>query len=128
MNKLNKIKIRENFRFKVFQRDNWKCLFCSESIWKLKIENSLKVTKIDNVELIGVHLDAHHIMDRNYFTNGGYVAENGITLCEKHHLMAEKYHMTNAQEWEEGMHPDDLYKKINSSFEQAIKADQNEIN
>jgi hypothetical protein len=70
-------------------------------------------------------LDAHHISDRNsiFFSNGGYVLENGITLCEEHHLMAEKYHNTEGEEWEDGFHPDDLYKKINSSKELAIKMD-----
>jgi len=99
---MNKQKIREHFRDVVFKRDGKKCAFCDE-------------TK---------ELDAHHIMDRNYFTNGGYILENGITLCQKiHHFQAELYHSTNAQDYAIGMHPDDLYKMIGSSFEEAIEAD-----
>lgn len=94
---MNKKQIRENFRNSVFKRDKNKCVFC------FKTEN----------------LDAHHITDRNEIPNGGYVLENGITLCSEHHLMAEKYHMTNKKEYVEGFHPNQLYEKINSSYEIA---------
>lgn len=95
-----KHKIRDNFREAVFKRDGHKCKFCNE--------------KTD--------LDAHHITDRSLIPNGGYVKENGITLCQKtHHMMAEKYHITGGKEWEPGMHPDDLYKLIGSSKELAIQ-------
>lgn len=101
---MNKKEIRLNFRKSVLLRDNFKCVFCDES----------------------KDLDAHHIMDREFFTNGGYVLENGITLCQKQcHLKAELYHMSNAQKWHKNMHPDDLYKIIKSSFEEAIIADEN---
>ncbi len=96
-----KKQIRENFRTQVFTRDKYKCVFCD---------------KTDN-------LDAHHITDRNSkeIEKGGYVKENGISLCSEHHLIAENFHDTEGKEWEEGFHPDDLYKKINSSKELAIK-------
>ena len=97
-----KQQIRENFRNVVFNRDKHKCVFCERT---------------DN-------LDAHHITDRNEFLNGGYVLQNGITLCPEHHLMSEKYHQTNGEEWFEGFHPDDLYKKIKSSKELAFKNDK----
>ena len=100
---MNKKQIRENFRNKVFTRDKNKCVFCN----------------------ITDNLDAHHITDRNELTNGGYVLENGISLCEVHHKMAEKFHETNGEEWIEGFHPNDLYKKIGSSKELAIKKDLN---
>jgi len=51
--------------------------------------------------------------------NGGYVKENGITLCEIHHMLAEKFHISEGAEWEENMHPNDLYKLIDSSCELA---------
>ncbi len=91
--------IRLKFKDAVLKRDKNKCVFCEE-------------TK---------NLDAHHITDRNLMPNGGYVKENGITLCQTHHLMAEKYHITNGLEWEENMHPDELYLKINSSYALAYK-------
>lgn len=99
----NKKQIRENFRTVVFARDHGKCVFC---------ENS------DN-------LDAHHISDRNssFFSNGGYVLENGITVCSEHHIICEKFHISNGEEWHYEFHPDDLYKKINSSKELAIIMD-----
>lgn len=97
MNK--KKQIRENFRKLVFGRDKHKCVFCTET------EN----------------LDAHHITDRNELPNGGYVKENGITLCSEHHINAEKFHYSGKTEWVDGFHPNDLYKKINSSYEEAYK-------
>ena len=89
--------IRMKFSESVFKRDGYKCIFCNE--------------KED--------LDAHHITDRNEMPNGGYIKENGITLCPMHHMEAEEFHITDGKEWIEGMHPDDLYKKINSSYELA---------
>lgn len=95
---MGKKDIRNNFRNAVFKRDNHKCTFCD--------------CKTD--------LDAHHITDRHEMPNGGYVLENGITLCPVHHMMAEKYHITGGKEWSENMHPDDLYTKIGSNKKLAI--------
>ena len=73
--------------------------------------------------------------------NGGYVKENGITLCkdtrpnlkalldgnesEYHiiscHMRCEQYHISEGNNWEDGLHPDDLYNKINSTLELAIE-------
>jgi hypothetical protein len=69
----------------------------------------------------GAGIDAHHITDRNKMPNGGYVKENGITVCEECHLKAEKFHQTGGLEWEEGFHPNDLYKLIDSSFNLALQ-------
>ena len=96
--KLKKV-IRQKFRDEVFKRDNYQCVFCDET------EN----------------LDAHHITDRNEMPNGGYVKENGISLCNKHHMHAEIFHITNGKEWVNNMHPDDLYKLIHSSFDKAVE-------
>lgn len=95
--------IRQKFKDNVFERDNHKCKFCDE-------------TK---------NLDAHHITDRSEMPNGGYVKENGITLCPKHHLEAEQYHITDGLDWVNGMHPDDLYELINSSYELALQISTN---
>lgn len=94
-----KKKIRAQFRDSVFKRDGYTCVFCAE------VKN----------------LDAHHITDRTEIPHGGYVPENGITLCPEHHMMAEKYHISGGEIWEEGMHPDDLYQMIESSKTLAIK-------
>ena len=94
--------VREKFRNAVFERDSHKCVFCSCT------EN----------------LDAHHITDRSAMHNGGYVKENGVSLCPTHHMMAEKFHISGGTEWEPGMHPDDLYAKIGSNHERAVKASE----
>ncbi len=96
---------REKFRNDCLKRDKNKCCFCNES------EN----------------LDVHHIQDRHLFKNGGYVKENGISLCKTHHLDAELYHMTTGSKFNEGMHPDDLYLIINSSFDLAKEKDSYNI-
>lgn len=67
-------------------------------------------------------LNAHHITDRNEMPNGGYVKENGITVCEDEcHLRVEQFHISGGTKWEEGLHPDDLYKMIGSTKELAIE-------
>lgn len=96
-----KKKIRENFRNAVFERDKYKCVTCGVS---------------------NVPLDAHHIVDRNELPNGGYVKENGISLCNSCYLKAEKFHISGKTEFEPGYHPDDLYRMIKSDYERAVKA------
>jgi hypothetical protein len=56
--------------------------------------------------------------------NGGYVKENGITLCDKEngcHVKAEQYHISDGKQWVEGLHPEDLYRIIKSSKDLAIQ-------
>ena len=72
---------------------------------------------------INFAVDAHHITDRSEMPHGGYILENGISVCDEHHIICEKFHITDGEEWHYGFHPDDLYKKINSSKELAIKID-----
>ncbi len=91
---------RAKFRDAVFARDNHKCA----------------IPQCDITE----NLDAHHITDRNEMPNGGYVKENGISLCFHHHVDAEEYHSTGAAK--PGFYPDDLYKLIKSSFLAAVAA------
>jgi CRISPR/Cas system-associated protein Cas10 (large subunit of type III CRISPR-Cas system) len=95
--------IREKFRNDVISRDNHRCKVCGDSISKL---------------------DAHHITDRNEMPNGGYVKENGITLCDKEngcHMKAETFHISEGKDWVEGFHPLDLYKLIKSNLGLAIQ-------
>lgn len=61
-----KLLTRDNFRESVFERDGHLCVICKEA---------------------GV--DAHHIIERRLFSDGGYYLDNGATLCSKHHLLAE---------------------------------------
>lgn len=100
---MGKKDIRKNFRDEVFKRDKFTCRVCD--------------TKRDEE-----FLDAHHITDRNEMPNGGYVKENGITVCKKDcHFRVEKYHIFEGEEWEEGLHPEDLYRMIGTSKEEATR-------
>lgn len=101
--KENKRKIREKFRNDVLKRDNYKCKICGRN---------------------DVKLDAHHIENRETILNGGYVLENGITLCDVEfgcHIKAERYHITNGKDWVDGYHPLELYKLIKSNLGLAIE-------
>ncbi len=99
---MGKKEIRQNFRDSVFNRDKM-CLICEKPISNIN------------------DMDAHHITDRSEMPNGGYVKENGVTVCKKDcHFKVELFHITEGEEWNEGLHPDDLYKMINSSKELAI--------
>ena len=68
-----------------------------------------------------VPLDAHHITDRHEFPNGGYVLQNGISVCDDCHMKAEQFHSTGTPY--PGFAPEELYIKIGSSFVEAYKAD-----
>lgn len=57
---------RDDFRSKVFARDKGKCVFC-----------------------ILPAADAHHILDRKLFTDGGYYLDNGASVCAEHHMKCE---------------------------------------
>ena len=99
--KNKKKQTRQNFKSKVFNRDENKCRKCGAE---------------------GVELDAHHITDRNEMPNGGYVLENGISLCEECHNNAEVWHSSDKFDFIIGYHPDDLYKIINSNHRNAFDA------
>ncbi len=58
---------RNTFRESVFERDNYTCINCGEP-----------------------GQDAHHIIERRLFVDGGYYLENGATLCGKCHILAEE--------------------------------------
>ena len=42
-------------------------------------------------------IDAHHIIDRKLWNDGGYYLSNGASLCSKHHLEAEHGKITPLQ-------------------------------
>ena len=60
--------LRDDFREGVFKRDSFLCVICGAN---------------DN-------LDAHHIIERKLFSDGGYYIDNGVTLCPTHHIEAEQ--------------------------------------
>lgn len=57
---------RDIFREGVFARDGHKCVICGQPAQ-----------------------DAHHIIERRLFSDGGYVLDNGASLCGDHHWDAE---------------------------------------
>ena len=58
---------RESFEAVVFARDKHKCVVCGAPA-----------------------IDAHHILERKLFDDGGYYLNNGVSLCTEHHWEAEK--------------------------------------
>lgn len=69
----SKKEIREQFKREVFAQTNGKCCVpgCGADA-----------------------VDAHHIMDRSLYSDGGYRIGNGAALCEKHHQEAESGKIT----------------------------------
>lgn len=96
-----KKQVRKQFRDSVYARDHYTCVACGFQSSPEKAEEEL---------------DAHHITNRNDMPNGGYVAENGASLCKlgnpSCHERAESGEITAAE----------LYQKIGSSYELALKA------
>lgn len=62
-----KLLTRDQFREAVFKRDNNTCLLCGLPA-----------------------KDAHHILERRLWPDGGYYLENGASVCERHHLECEQ--------------------------------------
>ena len=61
-----KLLTRNEFKEAVFKRDGYCCVVCK------------KPAK-----------DAHHVIERKLWDDGGYYLDNGVSLCEEHHLKAE---------------------------------------
>lgn len=102
---------RAAFRRSVFERDRYTCRVCGKQ-WS--------PTDADPADH---RINAHHITDRSSMPNGGYVPENGITVCEDPcHLRVERFHLEGHAD--PGLHPDDLYAKIGSSYEGARRASE----
>lgn len=97
--------IRKLFRDACYKRDGFRCAMCPFKSSKDSAEEEL---------------DAHHITNRTEMPNGGYVKENGISLCASCHMKAEEFHSTGVAH--PGYAIEDLYKAINSNLEKAIEA------
>lgn len=112
---MGKKDVRAAFRRAVFTRDRYHCVVCGR-----------KWSPADADPALG-RINAHHITDRSLMPHGGYVAENGVTVCDggadSCHMMCEAYHISGGKSHEPGFHPDDLYRKIGSSLEAALRAD-----
>lgn len=62
----SKLLSRDAFREEVFKRDRHQCVFCEKPA-----------------------VDAHHILERRLWSDGGYYLENGASVCAWHHLACE---------------------------------------
>ncbi len=62
---------RDQFREGVFKRDSHRCVVCGVPA-----------------------VDAHHILERRLFPDGGYYLDNGASLCSEHHMQAEMTTLT----------------------------------
>jgi hypothetical protein len=93
-----KKQIRSAFRAAVFARDAFACRGCGF---------------LSSPEDAEAELDAHHNTDRNELPGGGYVVENGISLCEVCHAKAEAFH--RGESVPPGFLPAELYARIGSS-------------
>lgn len=63
-----KLLSRDQFRAAVFARDGHQCIFCE----------------------VQEGLDAHHVLERRLWPDGGYYLDNGATVCQTHHLLCER--------------------------------------
>lgn len=64
---MHKLLTRDQFREAVFERDGFKCVICAEKA-----------------------ADAHHILERRLWSDGGYYIANGASLCPQCHIKAEQ--------------------------------------
>ncbi len=90
---------RDEFREGVFKRDGYKCVICKSDA-----------------------KDAHHIIERRLWTlpeeQGGYFLDNGASLCEKCHILAEQTVLSceeirKAAKIENVIIPSHLYRDLN---------------
>ena len=92
--------VRKKFRDSVLKRDRNRCVLCKNA------EN----------------IDVHHITDRTLMPGGGYVRENGISLCQEHLELAEIHLHNEEGAGTEAVNPTQLYSKIGSSYTKALEA------
>ena len=99
---MSKIKqeFRAAFRKAVFTRDRFRCRGCGFQSSFAKANEEL---------------DAHHIINRNDIPHGGYVKENGISLCKT----GENCHL-KAEQIQPGFEEARLFVLIGSSRAEAI--------
>lgn len=64
---MDKLLTRDQFREQVFARDNHTCVFCDKPA-----------------------VDAHHILERRLWPDGGYYLSNGASVCAEHHMACER--------------------------------------
>lgn len=96
--------VRKRFRDDVFSRSGYRCECCGVEGYDRQ-EESLEGK---------FPLDAHHITPRKEMPGGGYVKQNGVSVCDDCHLKAENGEIS----------PEELYNKIGSSYNEAVRASE----
>jgi hypothetical protein len=125
MAKSNKKAVRAAFRAGVFERDRYRCR-CCQKVGKdrqggdghKKFHKGIADEKL-------VNLDSHHILKREWMPAGGYVKENGISVCDDCHLKCEEFWNPGedgVRRCPEGFYPYQLFKLIESNAPMALKA------
>lgn len=75
-----KLLSRDDFREGVFKRDGYHCVFCANrhgmGFYEVTCDESPQ-------------LDAHHLIERRLWSDGGYYLDNGVTVCQDHHMLCE---------------------------------------
>ena len=123
MSKSDKKRVRAEFRRAVFARARYRCECCSA--FGRDRQGGDEHTNFHSAGhscVALVELDAHHITPREIMPGGGYVAENGISLCEVCHRNAEQALLEPAGQ--EGFGPARLYAIIGSSEDAARTASE----
>ena len=116
-----KKQVRRAFRATVLGRDRYRCVTCGTPGKDRQGGDGHKSFHPDIPEDRLMPLDAHHITDRTRMPNGGYVPENGITLCDDGcHRLAEVFHRTGTPH--QGFSPAGLYARIGSPPDAARRA------
>ncbi len=67
---------REQFKAQVFERSHGRCVRCGEPA-----------------------VDAHHILERKLFSDGGYYLSNGAAVCADCHLACERTTVSVKDVW-----------------------------
>lgn len=123
MGKSRKKLFRKNFREGTFKRDQHTCKVCGRRFQPSQTDPSLGL------------MNAHHIWPREDMPNGGYVPENGITVCDTKAMPGQKScheqveeALANYRSSARGryprmdLYPPNLYKLVGSDFERAREA------
>jgi len=120
MAKSDKKRVRREFRRSVFERADYRCEYCGTIGSDRQRESGSQLPIRDCYQI--PNLDAHHITPREDMPNGGYVAKNGISLCDDCHIKAEEA-LKDPESFPQ-YQPDHLYLLINSSHDQAVEASE----
>lgn len=76
---MSELLTRDQFREAVFRRDGHRCVM-----------RGTPGCEYDLLGAVYVKLDAHHILERRLWPDGGYYIDNGASVCEPCHMKCEQ--------------------------------------